>query len=102
MTKFIGTKHNILDGNTEGELILTRSQELPQDFLDGIKAARDASTAAPIGDMMYVGTIPEVVVEKWMAEGFDILNNDGISFAEIVAKLKSDGLDGLIGTNRRV
>src|SRR5438309_156316 len=102
MTKFIGTKHNILDGGPEGELILTRSQELPHDFLDGIKAARDASAAAPVGDLMYVGTIPDVIVEKWMAEGFDILNNDGITFAEITAKLKHDGLDGLIGTNRRV
>jgi hypothetical protein len=102
MTTLIGTKHNFLDGGTDGELVLKRSQELPQDFLDGIKAARDASKTAPIGEMMYVGTIPEVVVEKWMAEGFDIMNDDGITFAEIVAKLRHDGLDGLIGTNRRV
>jgi hypothetical protein len=99
MTKIIGTKHNIIDGNTQGELIVTRSQEIPQEYLDGIKAARDASTSAPIGDMMYVGSVPGVVVEQWINEGFDFEN---ASFAEIIAKLKYDGLDGLIGTNRRV
>lgn len=97
MTKLIGTKHNVLDGNTEGELIFTRSQELPQEWLDDIKAARDASTTGPIGDFMYVGSIPGVVVEQWLAEGFDVMD---APFSEIIRKLKQDGLDGLIGTNR--
>jgi hypothetical protein len=99
MTKIIGTTHNVLDGNSPGELIFTRSQELPQDYLDGIKAARDASASGPIGDFMYVGSVPGAVVEQWAIEGFDFNN---ASFAEIIAKLRHDGLEGLIGTNRRV
>jgi hypothetical protein len=99
MTKIIGTTHNVLDGNSPGELIFTRSQELPQDYLDAIKAARDASTSGPIADFMYVGSIPGVVVEQWISEGFDFEN---AAFAEIIRKLKTDGLDGLIATNRRV
>ena len=99
MTKIIGIKHNVLDGESEGELILKRSQEIPQEWLDGIKGARDASATGPIGDFMYVGSIPGVVVEQWLTEGFDVME---ASFAEIVRKLKQDGLDALIGTSRQV
>jgi len=48
---------------------------------------------------MRVASIPTVVVEKWMREGFNIWEVTG---QEIVKRLKEQNLDGFMATDKRV
>jgi hypothetical protein len=51
---------------------------------------------------MKLASIPTVVVEKWMREGFDILTDRNITPAQIVKKLKEENLDGFLATEKRL
>lgn len=86
------------DENSEG-LVIERFQEIPQSFIDGLKAQKAASTAVREGETMRVASIPVVVVEKWMREGFDFNN---ATAKQIVAKLKQENLDYFLTTDKQV
>jgi hypothetical protein len=86
------------DENTDG-LVIQKSQHIPQHFLDSLKEQRVESKRRPTGDYMRVASIPVVVIEKWMREGFDFYNEPA---HKIVAKLKADGLDGFLTTDKQV
>lgn len=84
-----------------GGLILKKSQEIPQSLLDSIKAKRDDSTNHREGDFMHVASIPAVIAEKWMKEGFNILDPN-VNGKEIVRRLKAENLDGFLTTDKRI
>jgi hypothetical protein len=86
------------DENPDG-LIIQKSQNITQEYLDSLKAHRFESKHRPSGDYLRVASIPVVVIEKWMREGFDFYNEPA---SKIVAKLKSDGLDGFLTTDKQV
>ena len=50
---------------------------------------------------MRVASIPVVVVEKWMREGFDIMSGKHTA-AEIVKRLKQENLDAFLTTEKSV
>ena len=50
---------------------------------------------------MRVASIPTIVVEKWMREGFDIMTGEH-SAAEIVKKLKQENLHAFLTTEKSV
>lgn len=56
----------------------------------------------PAGEMMPVAQIPTIVVEKWMREGFNLLTDRNITARDIVKRLKAEGLEAFITTNKRV
>jgi len=86
------------DENSEG-LVIERFQEIPQTFLDNLKAEKAASASVREGETMRVASIPVVIVEKWMREGFDFQH---ATARQIVAKLKAENLDYFITTDKQV
>lgn len=84
--------------NSEG-LIIEKYQEIPQSFLDGLRAEKANSKSVREGEYMRAASIPVVVVEKWLSEGFDFWN---ASAKEILAKLHQENLDAFITTNKQV
>ena len=101
------TKENINDltqSNTDflfevGEVTRKHTQNISQKFLDDLKDARNESTSKPMGEFHRVASIPTVVVEKWMREGFDLWQATG---KEIVARLQKENLDMFMTTDRKV
>jgi hypothetical protein len=86
------------DENSEG-LVIEKYQEIPQSFRDDLKAERHASKSVREGENMRVASIPEVVVDKWLREGFPFWQADAKT---IVAKLRMENLDDFITTNKNV
>ena len=84
----------------QGNNVIRKStQEISQAFLDDLKDARNETSGKPSGEFMRVASIPTVVVEKWMREGFNIWE---ASATEIVKRLKSEDLDVFLATDKRI
>ena len=82
-------------------LFLENTQHISDDFLRNIQEQRNASTGRREGDYMRVASIPVVIVEKWMKEGFDIMSGEH-SAAEIVKRLKAENLEAFLTTEKSV
>ena len=57
-----------------GGVFRKHTQVISDDFLTSLKEQRNASKDQREGEFMRVASIPVVVVEKWMREGFDIMS----------------------------
>lgn len=82
--------------NTDG-LVIQKSQEITQEYIDSLKDARFDSKHRPSGDYHRAASIPVVVVEKWLKEGYDVYNEP---VKKTLAKLKAEGLDYFITTDK--
>lgn len=76
------------------------TQEVPDSFLDGLRSERDASTA-PAGNFHRVASIPVAIVEKWMAEGFNIFDKN-VTVKEIVRRLHREDMTAFMATKKRI
>jgi len=99
-------KTNLIGINTQYEedfdgVYRKHTQHISQSFLDDLKEQRNNSTNQREGNFMRVASIPTVIVEKWMREGFNILNGEH-SAAEIVKRLKAENLDAFLTTEKSV
>lgn len=83
-------------------LHIRKDQEITDEFLTDLKDRRFDSVGTREGEYMHVASIPVAVIEKWMREGFNILNDRNITYKQIVARLKAEGLDAFLATNKRV
>lgn len=81
-----------------GERAVKTVQHLPQAFLDSLRADRNASSA-PATESYRVASIPNALVEKWQREGFDVFRE---SARDIVARLKAEGYDHFLTTDKAV
>ena len=90
-----------LDFHEHGELDLAieHTQEIPQSFLDQLKEARDGSVSSLAGNFHHAASIPVVVYEKWLREGYDAQKEP---IKATLAKLRSEHLDYFIATNKRL
>lgn len=93
----INTKY---DEDADG-VFKKHTQNISQSFLDNLAEQRHASKDKREGEFMRVASIPTVVVEKWMREGFNIMSGEH-SAAEIVKKLKSENLEAFLTTEKNV
>ena len=84
-----------------GGLFLRNTQHITDDFLTNIKEQRNASKEKREGDYMRVASIPTIIVEKWMAEGFNIMSGEHTA-AEIVKRLKAENLEAFLTTEKSV
>ena len=82
-----------------GDLTRKHTQYISQDFLDDLRDSRNASTHHREGNYMRVASIPVVIVEKWLREGFDIFQADG---REIVKRLKNEDLTAFMATEKSI
>lgn len=99
MTQLI-VPNQIFHEDVDAPLIVEHTQEITDDFLEWTKAAREASRA-PAKDFHQVASIPVIIVEKWMREGFNILT-DNHPISEIVARLKREDLGAFLTTEKRI
>jgi hypothetical protein len=95
---------NLIDAQTElgcsvGQNFTRHTQEIPMDFLDSLQSERLASAAVRAGELHRVCSIPTAVVEIWQRQGFDIQK---MRAREILAKLRKDGLDAFITTQKHI
>jgi hypothetical protein len=86
--------------NADG-LYRKHTQDIPQHFLDDLKELRDQSSSRREGEFMRVASIPAVVVEKWLREGFNVLDPN-VNGKEIVRRLKAENLDAFLTTEKSV
>jgi hypothetical protein len=86
------------DENSEG-LVIEKVQAIPQNFIDSLRAEKGNSKAVRENEYMRVASIPVIVVEKWLNEGFDFWN---ASAKEIVTRLKQENLDYFVTTEKQV
>lgn len=89
------------ENDSDNALVVKKEQAIPQSFLDRLKTARDDSSNNKMGDYHRVASIPTVVVEKWMREGFNIWDKN-VTAKEIVARLKLENLDYFLTTTKSV
>lgn len=101
MTELIDPIITLKEDDTDAPLVVKREQQIPQSFLDRLKVERDASSNQRMGDYHRVASIPTVVVEKWMREGFNIWDKN-VKAADIVARLKKENLDAFLTTTKRI
>lgn len=80
-------------------LVRKHTQNITQAFLDDLKDARNESTSKPMGEFHKVASIPTVVAEKWLREGFDLWEATG---EQIVRKLKAEDMGAFMATEKRV
>lgn len=84
------------DENSDG-LIVIKSQDIPQWWIDDLKEARFQSKFTPAREMHRVASVPQAVVEKWLSEGYDVHKEP---VAKSVAKLKAEGLDYFVTSDK--
>lgn len=89
------------EDDTDNALVVKKEQAIPQSFLDRLKESRDESSNNRMGDYHRVASIPTVVVEKWMREGFNIWDKN-VTAKEIVARLKLESLDAFLTTTKSI
>ena len=77
------------------------SQDISQSFLDSLADQRKETAGQKAGEFMSVATIPTIIVEKWMREGFNIMSGEH-SAAEIVKRLKQENLHAFLTTEKSV
>lgn len=81
------------------DVIRKHTQTISQSFLDDLKDSRNASKDQREGEFMRVASIPTIVVEQWLREGFNIWEATG---PEIVKRLRDQNLEGFMATEKRI
>ena len=98
MTKLIGIDTNY-DHDADG-LFRKHTQHISDDLLTDLKEQRLQSRNKREGEFMRVASIPTIVVEKWMREGFDVMGDKNITAKDIVKRLKTENLDAFLTTDK--
>lgn len=86
--------------NADG-LFRKHTQNISQAFLDNIKDVRNETSGKPAGEFMRVASIPTVVVEKWLREGFDVFDPN-VNGKDILKRLHAENLDAFITTDKSI
>jgi hypothetical protein len=79
------------------DLAIQRVQEIPQEYIDGLRQARAESANRRMGEFERVASIPVAVYEHWLRQGYDVQKEP---IAKTLAKLKAEGLDYFITTEK--
>lgn len=90
-----------IDADMDG-LFLRGEQEITDEFLTDLAERRHQSTFVRESEFMHVAEIPAVVVDHWKRNGFDIIGDPSITAKQIVSRLKAEGLDAFLATNKKV
>ena len=84
-----------------GNLVRQDSQHISDTLLTSLKDKRHETASQLEGDFMHVASIPVIIVQKWQKEGFDIMQ-PGVTYKEIVARLRAENLEGFLATDKSV
>lgn len=97
MSKLIASDFNVGE-NADGTFI-EQYQEIPQWWIDNIQAAKVDTKHSRAGEYHRAASIPQVVVDKWLSEGYDVFKEP---VAKTLAKLRSENLDYFITTEKNL
>jgi hypothetical protein len=86
------------EDNADG-LLVTHSQFIPDDFISQLKRDKIDADHRPSNEMERVASIPVVVVEELMRQGYDVFKEP---VRETIKKLRAMGLDAFITTSKRI
>jgi len=103
MTKDNKTARTLLGVETEylqegDRVTFKNTQNITTAFLDDLRDSRNASTETREKDFQRVASIPVVVHEQWLREGFDLYK---ASVKEITKRLRDQSLDYFMATDKR-
>jgi hypothetical protein len=88
------------DASQPGKLIIQRYQEIPDSFVSMLKQIRMDSTGQREKNFMHAAAVPTSVHEVWMKrDGYDCTREP---IRNTIRKLRAEGLDAFITTNKRV
>jgi len=96
----LGIDTDYIDQN-DGKITRKHTQLITDSFIQDLRDDRFASHNKfnREGEYMRVASIPVVVHEKWLREGFDLFKEP---HKKVIAKLKAENLDAFIATNKRL
>jgi hypothetical protein len=97
MSKLIASDFNVGE-NADGTFI-EQYQEIPQWWIDNIQTAKADTKHSRAGEYHRAASIPQVVVDKWLSEGYDVFKEP---VAKTLAKLRSENLDYFITTEKNL
>lgn len=86
-----------LDVTSSNELVIAREQDITPEYLDSLKAARDASSSNKMGDWHRAASIPVAIHETWLRQGYDCTKEP---IRKTLLKLQLEGLDNFITTSK--
>ena len=81
------------------QFTIGKAQEIPADFVSNLKKLKADSMGHREGDFMRVASVPTIVHEQWLKEGFDMMKEDPKA---ILKRLRDQHLDAFITTNKKV
>ena len=79
--------------------IISQDQNIPKDYLSGLKTDRMNSLNQNEGETMRVASVPVAVHEQWLREGFDMYKENAHA---IVKRLQNQDLHAFITTKKQV
>ena len=82
-----------------GDAAIKHSQEIDPALLDYIKDVKHAQHNRREGEFMLAASIPVVIHEKWLREGYDCTREP---IQKTLQRLRAQGLDGFIATDKRI
>lgn len=88
--------------NLQGEVdsaIITNTQAITPEFLKRQEEMRQWSKHNRAGDYHEVAAIPQILVDRWQKEGFDVFVEPA---RKIVAKLKRENFEYFLSTAKQV
>lgn len=89
-----------LDFEEQGSnLLITKTQDITDEYIQSLKDARFESKNTRAGEYHRVASIPVILYEKWLAEGYDAMKEP---VKKTVAKLKNEGLDYFVTTDKNL
>lgn len=88
---------NIVEG--VGQLAIRTQQEVPEWFIDNLKAIKAESGNKREGEFMLACSIPVVIHHQWLKEGYDCTREPA---RKTIARLKAMHLDHFVTTNKAV
>jgi hypothetical protein len=94
----------ILDSSTQFDqfadnLVIKRQQEIPQWFIDQLREIKGESKSKREGNFMLVASVPTIIHEQWLKEGFDMTSEP---YRETLKRLRALHLDDFIATNKSI
>lgn len=85
------------DENSEG-LVIEKAQTIPEEYIKSLQEERFGSKHERAGDFHRAASIPVVIHEKWLKEGYDCTKEP---IKKTLAKLKAEGLDYFITSDKQ-
>lgn len=88
--------------NLKGEVdsaIITNTQEITDDFLKRQEQMRHWSKHNVAGEYHEVAAIPQILVDKWRKEGFDVFQEPAKA---IVARLKAEHMTAFLSSVKQL